>query len=125
MYLEYSEFQQMGGNLDSSAFALYERRAENLINSQAAGQTGTRIAKLTELPSAIKECVFDLVMFLSSNADYNRVVTSESQSSGGVSESVSYNVMDATQINAQIDDIIYNGFYGGGVGDLLYRGVDI
>lgn len=124
MYLDYDEYQSMGGNLDNSAFAQWERKAEYEINAQAAGKTGTRISKLTELPQAVKDCTFDLIQFLSVNADNgDKTVTSESQSSGGVSESYSYNVLDKDQIQAETESIIYNTFFGGGIGDLLYRGL--
>jgi hypothetical protein len=123
VYLEYNEYQQMGGVLDASAFTIYSRKAESLINSQASGQTGYRISKLTELPEAIKDCVFDLIECISAN-DGNSRIASESQSSGGVSESVTYNVKDASQVAEQLDDIIYNAFYGSGIGCLLFRGID-
>lgn len=124
MYFDYNEYQDRGGNLDNSAFEQWERKAEYEINAQAAGKTGTRISKLTELPKAIKDCTFDLIQFLSANADNgNKTVTSESQSSGGISESYSYNVLDKDQIQTETESIIYNTFYGGGIGDLLYRGL--
>ncbi|MCI9085761.1 MAG: hypothetical protein HFE51_04985 [Clostridia bacterium] len=126
MYLYYDEYQNMGGTLDMSAFTLWERKAEYEINSQAAGRTGTRISnavELTGLPQAVKDCTFDLVQFLSANAIDSKTVTSESQSSGGVSESYSYNVLDKSQIRVEIDDIIYNAFYGCDIGYMLYRGL--
>lgn len=124
MYLDYGEYTAMGGSLDASDFARFERRAAYEINAQAAGRTGTRIARLEELPQAVKDCVFDLVQFLSVNADNgNKTVTTETQSSGGVSESYSYNVLDKDQIQAETESIIYNIFFGGGIGDLLYRGL--
>lgn len=123
MYLEYDEYQAMGGALDNSAFTLWERRAANEINAQAAGKAGTRISKLPELPQAVKDCTFDLIQFLSANASDSKTITSESQSSGGVSESYSYNVLDKDRIQAETESIIYNTFYGGGIGDLLYRGL--
>lgn len=123
MYLEYDEYQAMGGTLDNSAFTQWERKAEYEINAQAAGKTGTRISKLSELPQAVKDCTFDLVQFLSTNVSDSKTVTSESQSSGGVSESYSYNVLDKDRIQAETESIIYNTFFGGGIGHLLYRGL--
>lgn len=123
MYLEYDEYQNMGGTLDTSAFTLWERKAEYEINAQAAGKTGTRISKLTELPQAVKDCTFDLIQFLSANATDSKTVTSESQSSGGVSESYSYNVLDDDDIRDEANERIREFFYGGGIGDLLYRGL--
>lgn len=124
MYLDYEEYTAMGGNLGNSAFTQWESKAEYEINAQSAGKTGMRISKLPELPQAVKDCTFDLIQFLSVNADSgNKTVTSESQSSGGVSESYSYNVLDKDQIQAECESIIYNTFFGGGIGHLLYRGL--
>lgn len=123
MYLDYEQYQSMGGGLDTSAFTQYERKAEYAINAQGAGMTGKRIGKLTELPQAVTDCTFDLIQFLSSNASDSKTVASESQTSGGVSESVSYNVLDNERIEAETESIIYNTFFGGGIGDLLYRGI--
>lgn len=123
MYLEYDEYQAMGGTLDNSAFTLWERKAEYEINAQAAGKTGMRISNLTEVPQAVKDCTFDLIQFLSSNASDGKTVTSESQSSGGVSESYSYNVLNESQVQTKAEDIICKTFEGGGIGDLLYRGL--
>ncbi len=123
MYLDYDEYVKMGGGLDASAFAQFERRAAYEINAQAAGQTGKRIARLDELPQAVKDCVFDLVQFLHNNNNFEKTLTTEIQVSGGVSEHYFYKVPDDNQIKSETDDIIYNTFYGGGIGNLLYRGL--
>ncbi len=124
MYLDYETYQnEYGGNLDTAAFTQFERKAEYEINAQAAGKTGKRISNLTETPQAVKDCVFDLIQFLSANVSDSKTITNESQSSGGVSESFSYNILDNDQIQAETESIIYNTFFGGGIGDLLYRGL--
>lgn len=128
MHLSYQRYLEMGGGLDSSAFAVFSRRAERLINAQAGGQTGRRIQ--TEInagrgvPCAVSECVFELAEFLSAGAPPPgaRQVASESQSLGGQSESVSYVTVTGEQVQAECEEIIYNTLYGGGCGDLLYRG---
>jgi hypothetical protein len=120
--LTYYDYLAMGGELSASAFALYERQAENYINSQAAGKTGLRISKLTEFPQAIKDCVFDLIRTLSSHAEHENI-TSASQSSGGVSESYSYKDYSVNDVNKEMHNIIDIYFYGNGLGELLYRGV--
>lgn len=125
MYLEYEEYKQMGGTLDSSAFSILERRAEYAVNSQAAGQTGERINELAELPQAVKDCIFDLIALFSVNAPGDKQVSSESQSQGGRSESISYVTKTNEEITAQSVDIIEQYFYGGGIGELLYRGVNM
>lgn len=121
VYLTYEEYKQMGGTLDDAAFFNAERKARQLINAQASGQTGERIGKLTELPQAVKDCIFDLISLFSSYRSAQ--ISSESQTQGGISESVSYVTKTNEQLAAEADDIIFNSFYGGGVGGLLYRGM--
>lgn len=123
MYLDYDEYQSMGGTLDTAAFTPLERKAAYMIREQAAGMTGKRIDKLPELPQAIKDCIFDLISLLHANSLSEKQISSESQSSGGVFESVTYNVLDETRVKAETENIIYSTFYGGGIGDLLYRGL--
>jgi len=123
MYLTYEDYAEMGGELDLTEFNIYERRAEAAINSQAAGMTGKRLKKLEEIPECVKYCIFDLIQFLVQNADYSRQAASESQSSGSVSESISYgNSRLPEDISESQSDMIYTAFFGGGIGDLLYRG---
>lgn len=124
VYLTYEEYKQMGGSLDNAAFNIAERKARQLINAQAGGQTGERIGKLTVLPQAVKDCTFDLISFMSANSANEKQVSSESQSQGGTSESVSYVTKTDEQITAEADEIIFNSFYGGGIGELLYRGIN-
>lgn len=123
-YLAYHEYMGMGGTLDNAAFCNFERKASNLINSQASGQTGKRIGKLTELPQAIKNCVFDLIAYITENSTGVGQVSNASQSQGGISESYSYVTKTDDDIAAACVDIIYNNFYGAGIGNLLYRGLD-
>lgn len=122
MYLEYDEYVNMRGTLEQSAFIPLERKARYLINSQAGGQTGERIGKLTELPQAVKDCMFDIISFLSVNSAGEKQISSESQSQGGASESYSYVTRTDEEITRQCSDIIERCFYGGGIGGLLYRG---
>lgn len=122
-YLTYDEYVSMGGSLDASAFSAAERKARYLINSQSGGQTGRRIASLAELPQAVKDCVFDLIPLMAENE--GKQISSESQSQGGASESYSYVTKTHDDISAECEEIICSSFYGGGIGDLLYRGVDI
>ncbi len=124
MYLTYDEYTAYGGKSDASAFTEYNRRAEQMVRSQAAGQTGKRIDALEDVPQAVKDCIFDLIQFLSVNAAENRNIVNESQSSDGVTESYSYASKTDEQIAAEGEDIIYNSFFGGGIGELLYRGLN-
>lgn len=121
-YLTYNEYITMGGQLDIAAYTSAEREAEYLINSQSAGQTGTRIAALPSIPQPVKDCVFALIEFGSKSGAQ---VASESQSQGGSSESVSYVTLTAEQILVEKERIVFDTFFGGGIGSLLYRGACI
>lgn len=126
MYLCYDEYVSMGGALDASAFHMYGRRAEKILNAQAGGQTGRRIGKIINagegVPCAVKDCIFELVEFLSVNSPQTKQVASESQTLGGQSENISYVTLTKEQIKAECSDIIYNSIFGGGMGELLYGG---
>lgn len=124
MYLTYEEYTEYGGKSDASAFTEYNRRAEYLVRSQAAGQTGIRIDALEDIPQAVKDCIFNLIQFLSVNSPGDKNIVSESQSSDGVTESYSYASKTDEQISVESEEIIYNSFYGGGIGELLYRGLN-
>ena len=122
MYLSYAEYVTMGGTLNDTAFNPLERKARYLINSQASGRCGDRIAELSELPECIKECVFELVSFLAVNNSTDKQVASESQSQGGASEGLTYVTRTDAEIGQQEESIIHDFFYGGGYGHLLYKG---
>lgn len=121
MYLTYDEYRGMGGILEETAFISLERKAAYFINSQSGGKTGERIGKLTELPQAVKDCTFDLVEYLDKNKNGN--IASESQSLGGRSQSVSYKTKSYDETESEKTEIVERYFYGGGLGNLLYRGL--
>ena len=122
MYLEYADYVAMGGILDEDAYNSLERKARYLINSQASGRCGDRIAELSVLPECIKECVFELVSFVDANNVTDKQIASESQSQGGVSESLSYVKRTDEELETQTESIIHDFLHGGGYGYLLYKG---
>lgn len=127
MYLSYNEFLDMGGTLDETAFKLHCRKAEYIINAQAGGMTGARISRLAELPQAVKDCTFELVMHLAQNSTSGARVQSESQSLGGQSENITYTHMSKAEADAQTEDIINTYLLpvmNGGI-SLLYRGAEL
>ena len=69
--------------------------------------------------------MFDLIAYLSINNTDNKQLASESQSQGGASESYTYITKTDIEIAQYCDDIIKQYFYGGGIGELLYRGASI
>ena len=111
MYLDYQTYQNMGGTLDNSAFTALNRKAEYLVNSQAGGKTGERIGKLTELPTAVTDCIFDLIEHLNNNSFNGSNVQSESQSLGGQSESYTYSTMNKSESDEETNNIIFNYLY--------------
>lgn len=117
-YLTYEEYRQMGGSLDNAAFAAAERKARYLINAQAGGSTGERIAALPELPQAVRDCTFELAELIADNS--GRQISSESQSQGGTSESVSYVAKNEEEITAELEGVIYNYLIG-----VMYKGVSV
>nr|DAM30179.1 MAG TPA: Head Tail Connector Protein [Caudoviricetes sp.] len=123
MLLRFEEYLDLGGSLSASAFSRFEKKAEYLIRRQAAGLTGERIDKLPAPPQAVKDCIFDLIAYFSGNTA--KQIASESQSQGGVSESVSYVTKTPEQIQAECENIIRDTLFGGGCGELLYRGADV
>lgn len=124
MYLTYEKYKNMGGTLDETAFMPLDRKAEYLINAQGNGKTGERIGKLTELPQAVIDCIYDLIAHLSYNAFDGTTVQSESQSLGGQSESYTYSTMTKSESDETTSDIIYNYLYNIKINgtSILYRG---
>lgn len=122
MYLTFQEYTAMGGTLENAAFAALEKKAEYAVNSQASGRTGTRMARLEEIPAAVKDCIFELISFYGSAGDGEKQIASESQSQGGASESVSYVTKTDEEMQKKADGIIRDCLYGGGFGYLLYKG---
>ena len=134
MYLEFQEYIEMGGTLDSTAFTSLELKASKLV----AKRTFNRLKYFIEIPTEVKECVFELIKILDDkskaftlgqdlNGETNASIAS--QSNDGVS--ITYNTMSASdvyQISSQsinetislyLDDvrdlngrrILYRGYY--------------
>lgn len=124
MYLEYNEYIRMGGTLDCAAFNIFERKSEYIIKAQANGKTGIRLAKIDTLPQNVKDCIFELVEHFGNNSFDGSHIQSESQSQGGLSESVSYIRLSKEQSDSEIDNIIntyLSTIFINGV-SILYRG---
>lgn len=123
MLLRFEEYLDLGGSLSASAFSGLEKKAEYYIRRQAAGLTGERIDRLTAPPQAVKDCVFCLIEYFAENT--KKQIASESQAQGGVSESVSYVTKTPEQTQAECENIIRDTLFGGGCGELLYRGANV
>lgn len=101
-YLTYEEYSNMGGVLDITAFNRNIDRVCAIIDRA----THKRIGCMNTIPQSVKALCCDLVEHILTNSTNEKLVTSRSQSAGGVSESESYEVKSREEIQADIDNII-------------------
>ena len=121
IYLTYTEYKEIGGILEETAFNRNIDRACGVIDNA----THNRIEHMAEVPQRAKALCRDLVEYLVRNDTTEIAVTSRSQSAGGVSESESYATKTADDMYGDIQNMIYD--YLLNVTDdngtpLLYRG---
>lgn len=98
MYLTFSEYQNMGGTLDETAFNDFEYEAETFVD----WVTFNRLHGETEIPDRVKQCVYHLIDIAKKKQDAFSVgddgssgAAVASQSNDGVS--ISYNVISASE----------------------------
>ena len=101
-YLTYEEYSNMGGVLDITAFNRNIDRVCGIIDNA----THKRIECMKTIPQSVKALCRDLVEHISANSTNEKLVTSRSQSAGGVSESESYEIKSREEMQADIDNII-------------------
>ena len=120
IYLTYTEYKEIGGILEETAFNRNIDRACGIIDNA----THNRIECMKEVPQKVKSLCRDLLEYLAENNDV-KIVTSKSQSAGGVSESESYATKTADDVYGDIQNILYD-YLGSETDDkgtpLLYRG---
>lgn len=100
-YLTYEEYSNMGGALDLTAFNRNIDRASAMIDNR----TQSRLECFEEIPQIVKVVCVDLVDYIANNSVDKAVITSKSQSAGGVSESESYATKTAEDYSADLDRI--------------------
>lgn len=100
-YLTYTEYKGIGGTLDETAFNRNIDRACVMIDVR----TQSRFECFEEIPQIVKVVCADLVDYISTNSVEKPIVTSKSQSAGGVSESESYATKTAEDYSADLDRI--------------------
>lgn len=120
IYLTYEEYSNIGGICDLTAFNRNIDRACGIIDNA----THNRIVGMKKIPEKVKPLCRDLLEYLVEN-NSTKIITSKSQSAGGVSESESYVTKTADDVYGDIQNIIYD--YLLNVTDdkgvpLLYRG---
>jgi hypothetical protein len=101
-YLTYKEYSNMGGVLDLTAFNRNIDRACGVIDNA----THNRIECMEEVPQKAKALCRDLVEYLARYSTSDMVVSSRSQSAGGVSESESYVTKTDAELQADIGNMI-------------------
>lgn len=101
-YLTYEEYSNMGGVLDLTAFNRNIDRACGIIDNA----THNRIECMAEVPQRAKALCRDLVEYIARYSTSDMVVSSRSQSAGGVSESESYVTKTDVELQADIDNMI-------------------
>ena len=119
-YLTYTEYKEIGGSIDETAFVRNIDRACGIIDNA----THNRIECMAEVPQKAKALCRDLLEYLVQNNGV-KIVTSKSQSAGGVSESESYATKTADDVYGDIQNMLYD-YLGNETDDngtpLLYRG---
>jgi hypothetical protein len=120
IYLTYTEYKEIGGTLEETAFIRNIDRACGIIDNA----THNRIERMAEVPQRAKTLCRDLLEYLVENNGV-KIVTSKSQSAGGVSESESYATKTVDDIYGDIQNMLYD-YLGNEKTDngtpLLYRG---
>ena len=121
IYLTYEEYSNIGGICDLTAFNRNIDRACGIIDNA----THNRIEYMADVPQRAKALCRDLVEYLTRYSTSDMVVSSRSQSAGGVSESESYEIKTADDVYGDIQNMIYD-YLGNEKTDngtpLLYRG---
>lgn len=119
-YLDYQEYVSIGGVCDTTAFNRNIDRVCGIIDNA----TRNRIECMVEVPQKAKALCRDLLEYLVENNGV-KIVTSKSQSAGGVSESESYATKTADDVYGDIQNMLYD-YLGNEKTDngtpLLYRG---
>ena len=100
-YLTYEEYSNMGGVLDLTTFNRNIDRACTVIDIR----TQSRLEEFETVPQIVKTVCADLVEYIATNTVEKPVVSSKSQSAGGVSESESYAVKTAEDFASDLERI--------------------
>lgn len=120
-YLTYQEYLSLGGICDNTAFDRNITKATAVIDTE----THKRVWDMETIPEQVKALCRDLIELYYRNSTSEKVVTSQSQTAGAVSESVSYATATQEDVKQAADNLVYD--YLMSVTDdngtpLLYRG---
>lgn len=123
-YLTYSEFQELGGNLDQMPFKLLEYQARKEIDLY----TKQRLKDIETIPEEVKMCDFDLINTLSKyiqEQGFNVNYTSETIDGYSKSFATAGQIAEIVRAkHVELDDIMIRDLYGVIVNNehLIYRG---
>ena len=121
IYLTYTEYKEIGGSIDETAFIRNIDRACSIIDNA----THNRIECMAEAPQKAKALCRDLVEYLANDFGSSKQISNHSQSAGGVSESESFVIRSIEERAGEIDDMVKD-YLLNEVDDngtpLLYRG---
>lgn len=120
-YLTYDKYKEIGGILDLAAFSRYSVRVFAVI----AQETNRRIDNMQYTPKEVEHLCRDLIEYMHNNLNQNKVLSSTSQSQGGVTESESYVNVKTSEHEQYVVNLIrdYLQTVTDDVGTpLLYRG---
>ena len=101
IYLTYEEYSNIGGRLDLTAF----NRNIDRVCAMVDNRTQSRLECFEEIPQIVKVVCADLIDYITTNTVEKPMVTSKSQSAGGVSESESYATKTAEDFANDLDRI--------------------
>lgn len=134
MYLTYTEYTDMGGTLEETAFEQFEFEARSVIDYW----TFNRLQNETEYPEAVKRCMFALINLIKAKQDamVTTAVAEDGSVQAGISSesndgvSTSYNTLSAkdavTTMQSEIELTVkrYLSAVKNSLGHkVLYRGV--
>jgi hypothetical protein len=101
-YLTYTEYKELGGTLEETAFNRNIDRSCGIIDNA----THNRIADMKSIPQNVKPLCRDLVEYFAANFGSSKQVSSRNQSAGGVSESESFVIRSIEERAGEIDDMV-------------------
>lgn len=124
-YIEYQEYLEIGGVCDSTAFNRNIDRVCGIVDNV----THNRIKNMATIPSKAKALCRDLVEYLATNNNIGeKEVSSWSEATGPLSESISYVQKSKEDRQNEIDELIHQYLESENDDNgtpLLYRGCSI
>ena len=109
-YLDFEEYEELGGSLDETPFNILEFEARKIIDKR----TFDRLKKTEVLPQEVKMCVFALINVLqtydiNSTSSRNKNIVSENTDGYSVSYASGSQVQEIVRAKKmELDDIIMN-----------------